>query len=118
VSFWNKVQAGVSRAAAEAEKQARITRINLQIGEVQGAIKRKHEELGDVALELARAGKLEDPRVGPIVEAIGTEEARLAQFREQLAEAQGSGAAADSTTGAEGAGADSTTTVEQPPEHT
>jgi Zn finger protein HypA/HybF involved in hydrogenase expression len=55
MTFWNKVQSGVSRAAAEAEKQTKVTRINLQIGEVQSAIRRKQQELGEAALKLVRS---------------------------------------------------------------
>ena len=91
MTFWNKVQSGVSRAAAEAEKQTRITRINLQIGEVQGAIRKKQQELGEVALQLAHEDKLKDPTVDPIVEAIDEQEKKLADLREQLAEVQGTG---------------------------
>jgi hypothetical protein len=90
MSFWDKVQSGVRSAAGEAEKQARIARLNLQIGEVEGAIRRKHQELGEAALELARQGKLSDPAVASVVSAITEQEASLAELREQLAEGQGS----------------------------
>jgi hypothetical protein len=89
MTFWNKVQSGVSRAAAEAEKQAKITRLNFQVGEVQTAIRRKQQELGEAALQLARDGKLSDPAVDGIVEEIGGQETKLAELREQLAEVQG-----------------------------
>ena len=91
MTFWNKVQSGVSRAAAEAEKQARITRLNLQIGEAQNAVRHKEQELGAAALKLARAGKLSDPTIDPIVQSIEDQEKRLTELREQLAEMQSGG---------------------------
>jgi len=70
MTFWNKVQSGVSRAAAEAEKQAKVTRLNFQMGEVQTAIRRKQQELGEAALQLARSGKLSEPTLDPLVAAM------------------------------------------------
>ncbi|HLZ30173.1 MAG TPA: hypothetical protein VKV73_22855 [Chloroflexota bacterium] len=89
MTFWNKVQSGVSRAAAEAEKQARVTRLNFQVGEVQTALRRKQQELGEVALQLARDGKLSDPAIDPLVASIDEHEARLGELRAQLTEVQG-----------------------------
>jgi hypothetical protein len=86
MAFWKSVQEGVTRAAAEAEKQARITRLNLQLGEAQRVLRNKQLELAHVALELARDQKLSDPAMDPIIEAITEQETRLADLRDQLAE--------------------------------
>ena len=88
MTFWNKVQQGVGRAAAEAEKQARIARLGMQIGEVEGSIRQKKQELGDKALGLIRSGDLKDPSLDPTVEEIGKDEARLAELRAELAQIQ------------------------------
>lgn len=90
MTFWNKVQSGVSRAAAEAERQGKITRINLQIGEVQNVIRGKQRELGEAAVKLAQEGKLSDPTVDPIVQSIAEQEQRIAELRNELAAVQGS----------------------------
>jgi hypothetical protein len=89
MTFWNKVQSGVSRAAAEAEKQAKVTRLNFQVGEVQTTLRRKQQELGEVALQLARDGKLSDPAVDALVASIDEQEARMAELRAQVTEIQG-----------------------------
>jgi hypothetical protein len=89
MAFWKNVQQGVTRAAAEAERQARITRLNLQIGDAQSILRSKQLELGQAALELARDHKLSDPGIDPLVEAIGDQEARLTELRDQLAEMAG-----------------------------
>jgi hypothetical protein len=83
----------MSRAAAEAEKQGKLTRINLQIADVQNSIRRKQQELGEAALKLARDGQLSDPSVDPIVEVIGEQEKHVAELQEQLAQVQAGEAA-------------------------
>jgi len=88
MTFWNKVQQGVSRAAAEAEKQARSARIGMQIGDVESTIGQKTQDLGGSALALIRAGKLTEPSFDGIVEEITQLEARLAELRGELAEVQ------------------------------
>jgi hypothetical protein len=88
MTFWNKVQHGVSRAAAEAEKQARTARINMQIGDVESTIREKMQLLGQTAFELIRAGQLAEPSLDSIVQEIGQQETRLAELRSELAEVQ------------------------------
>ena len=88
MTFWNKVQQGVGRAAAEAEKQARIARINMQIGDAESTIRQKKNELGDVAFGLIRDGKLAEPSFETIVAAIDEQEAKITELRGVLAEVQ------------------------------
>ena len=115
MTFWNKVQSGVSRAAAEAqsgmtraaaeaEKQTRIARLNMQMHEVEGAIRRHQQELGEAALKLIRDGKLSDPSLDGAVKSIGEEETRLAELKDQLAEAQSSAPPAAEAAKAQGGG--------------
>src|SRR5438105_2548083 len=101
MTFWNKVQGGVSRAAAEAEKQAKIARLSVQIGGVESTLRQKKQELGDAALELIRAQKLTEPSFDPILQGISEHEARLAELRAELAELQSpAGPAGTSSPGA------------------
>jgi len=88
MTFWNKVQQGVGRAAAEAEKQARTARINMQINDAESTIRQKKKDLGETAFELIRAGKLAEPALDSIVLEIGQQESRLAELRGELAEVQ------------------------------
>ena len=54
MSFWNKVKTGVSKAAGEAEKQANLARLNMQIGDVKTEVRRKTYELGDAGWRCVR----------------------------------------------------------------
>jgi hypothetical protein len=88
MTFWNKVQQGVGRAAAEAEKQARLTRLNLQVGEAEGSLRKKKQDLGDVALKLCRDGKLAHPDLESLLPSIAEDEKRIAELQEQVAQLQ------------------------------
>jgi hypothetical protein len=94
MTFWNKVQSSVSRAAAEAEKQAKNARVNLAIGEVEGTIRRHKQELSAKALELIRAGTVTEPSLQAIVGSITQQEGRLTELRRELGEGQPAPAAA------------------------
>jgi hypothetical protein len=86
MTFWKNVKQGVSRAATEAEKQARVTQLNFQVGEVETRIRRRKGELGEAALKLCREGRITDPDLAVIVEGISDEDAKLAELREQIAQ--------------------------------
>lgn len=90
MTFWNKVQQGVKTAAAEAEKQARIARLGLQINEVDSNVRQKTKDLGDAALKLIREGglKLNEPELDAVVAEITQLEARLSELRAEQAEIQ------------------------------
>ncbi len=88
MTFWNKVQQGVGRAAAEAEKQARIARLNMQIGDAESGLKQLKADLGGAALELVRADKLNEPSLTTFVEQIGAQEKKISDLRAELAEIQ------------------------------
>jgi hypothetical protein len=100
MTFWKNVKQGVSRAASEAEKQAKLTQLNFQVGEVETRIRRRKGELGDVALKLCREGRITDPDLVVIVQAISEEEARSAELREQMEQVRGSSAPSSSSSGA------------------
>jgi hypothetical protein len=60
----------------------------MQVGEAESTIRQKKSQLGEMVLELVRAGKLSEPSFGGIVQEIGQQEARLAELRDELAETQ------------------------------
>ena len=98
MSLWNRVKTVANKAASEAMEQATIARLNLQLGEERTALRRKVAELGEAALELCRAGKLNQASVVPIYEAIQAQEAKVAEIEKQIADAHADGEAPDAAT--------------------
>ena len=86
MAFWQQVRRGVTKAAAEAEKQANIARLTLEINGVKGNIRRKVEELGDRALTFIRQGEIVEPSLGTIAHEIAELEARVAEIEKQIEE--------------------------------
>ena len=100
MSFWQKVQRGVSQAAEEAGKQTAIARKNLEISGLKGDVRRKTNELGDAALELVRAGTLRHERLEALVAEIAAVEEKVEAAEREIETIQHEGA--------EGAGAPAT----------
>ena len=88
MGIWDKVQRGVGRAAEEAEKQAALAKLSLDINSTNGDIRKKTAELGEVVLKLARRGDLKHEAIGPIVAEVDRLAARVADLEKQLAEAR------------------------------
>jgi uncharacterized protein YoxC len=86
MSLWDKVQRGVGRAAEEAEKQASIAKLGLDINGTNGEIRRKTTELGEQVLKLARGGELKHDTIDPLIADVDRLEARVAELEKQLAE--------------------------------
>lgn len=89
MSFLQQVASGVSKAAAGADKQARIVKLKLQVNETESSIQTKVRELGQAALEASRAGRLSDPDLDVLVKAITELEATLKERQEQLTAVSG-----------------------------
>lgn len=87
--FWEKVQRGVSNAANEAERQATIARLSLELSRARAGVEKKHEELGTVALGLIRQGELSNPAFEPILKDLGGAEEQVTQLEAQLVEIRG-----------------------------
>ena len=99
MSFWQKVQRGVTQAAAEASKQTLIARKNLELGSVRGDIRRKINDLGDEALALYRQGAIQHERLAALVTEIDGLEARTAAIEAEIAAAETTGAPAAADAG-------------------
>lgn len=110
MSFWQRVQHGVTQAAAEASKQTTIARKNLEINGVRGDIRRKTGELGDAALLLYREGAIQHEGLAALVKEIDDLEAREAALRAEVTAADGKVEEAD----APGAGQPAATDGAQP----
>jgi len=85
VSFWDQMKRGVNRAAQEAERQAAIARLSMEINQNKGQIKDKLEELGKAALDLYREGIIDHASLeAPVVE-IGKLEDKIGEIEGQIA---------------------------------
>ncbi len=94
MGIWDKVQRGVGRAAEEAEKQATIAKLGLDINATNGEIRRKKAELGEEVLKLARSGEFKHEAIDPLVAEVDRLEARVADLEKQLAETRAAPASA------------------------
>lgn len=89
MAFWEKVQRGVSNAAVEAERQATLARLNLELVRARNAVSKKQEELGTAVLGLVRQGELTHPSFEPLLQAISAAEQHVSQIEAQIAETRG-----------------------------
>ena len=85
MSLWDSVRRGASRAAAEAERQATIAKLSMEVNSTKGKIKDKLEEMGKVALDLYRQGTIDHASLEPIVVDIGNLESRVKELEDQIA---------------------------------
>jgi hypothetical protein len=86
VSFWQKVQRGVSNAASEAEKQATIAKLSLEANGAKGAISKKYEELGILAAKLVKQEEINHASLQTAIEEISGMENRLHELEDRIAE--------------------------------
>jgi chromosome segregation ATPase len=94
MGIWDKVQRGVGRAAEEAEKQAALAKLGLDINATNGEIRRRTAELGEEVLKLARSGELKHDTIDPLVAEVDRLEARVADLEKQLADTRSAPASA------------------------
>jgi hypothetical protein len=86
MGIWDKVQRGVGRAAEEAEKQATLAKLSLDINSTNGEIRKKTGELGEQVLKLARSGELKHDALGPLVAEVDRLDAKVVELEKQVAE--------------------------------
>lgn len=89
MSFWQKVQNGVNRAATEVKEQATVTRLHLKLGETRSEIRRKIADLGEAALPLVRDGSIKNETLSAIVAEIRALEEVVASLELELAQTKG-----------------------------
>lgn len=87
MGLFDQVKGGLNRAAAEAEKQANIAKLNLDKNGVKGEIGKKLSALGEVTLKLAREGVITHESISPVVAEIAQLEAKIAELDEKIARA-------------------------------
>jgi hypothetical protein len=86
MGIWDKVQRSVGRAAEEAEKQAALAKLSLDINATNGDIRRKTAEIGEEVLKLTRSGDLKHDALKPLVEEVDRLEARVVELEKQQAD--------------------------------
>jgi len=94
MGIWDKVGRGVGRAASEAEKQAAVAKLSLEINGTNGEVRKRTAELGQAVLKLSRSGDLQHAAVQELVAEVDALDAKVADLEKQLAEVKGSPAAA------------------------
>jgi hypothetical protein len=92
VSFWQKVQRGVSSAASEAEKQANIAKLSLEVNGAKGSISKKYEELGILAAKLVKQDEISHAALHTAIEEITGMESHLLELENRIAEIRGQAA--------------------------
>ncbi|MBX6772649.1 MAG: hypothetical protein IRY83_13040 [Chloroflexi bacterium] len=90
MSLWDTVRQKAGKAAAEAERQAKIARLTVEISRTRGKITERLEEMGQVALELYRQGTIEHARLEPLAAEISKLEEHIKALEDEIA-AQRSG---------------------------
>ncbi len=84
MSLWDSVRRGASRAAAEAERQATIAKLSMEVNSTKGKIKDKLEEMGKISLDLYRQGTIDHASLEPIVMEISNLESRIKELEDQI----------------------------------
>ncbi|MGH2461737.1 MAG: hypothetical protein ACRDIY_23025 [Chloroflexota bacterium] len=85
MSLWDNMRKGVNRAAAEAEKQAAIAKLSMEVSSTKGKVKDRLEEMGKAALGLYREGTIDHGSLEGIVVEIDKLEAHLKEIEDQIA---------------------------------
>lgn len=83
--LWDSVKRGASRAAAEAEKQAAVAKLSVEISQANGKIRDKLEEMGKASLSLYREGTIDHATLEPFVVEISNLEGRVKEIEKQIA---------------------------------
>lgn len=86
--FWDSAKKAASKAAAEAEKQATIAKLNVEVNQTNGKIKDKLADMGKSALQLYRDGAIDHADLEPFVVEIDNLERHLKEVESQISEAK------------------------------
>ena len=86
--FWDQAKKATSRAAAEAQKQATVTKLGVEVNQTKGKIKDKLAEMGQATLQLYRDGVVNHASIEPFVVEIDNLERHVKDLESQIAEAK------------------------------
>lgn len=95
MAFWEQVKRGMNKAATEAEKQANIARLALELSGVRNDVKHKTEQLGAAALQLQRSGEISHPSLEGVIGDIAALETRVGDLERQIEELRTGAASAE-----------------------
>ena len=91
--FWDQAKKAASRAAAEAEKQATVAKLNVEVSQANSKIKDKLADMGKTALQLYRDGVIDHAELEPFVVEIDNLERHVRDVESQIAESNAEPAA-------------------------
>lgn len=86
MSFLDKAKKAAKDAGTEAQKQANIAKLNLELRGVRDEIKGKLTGMGELALKLIREDKLEKESFGVLVQEIDSLEGRVSEIEGKIAD--------------------------------
>ncbi|HEX5414729.1 MAG TPA: hypothetical protein VFZ25_03625 [Chloroflexota bacterium] len=86
--FWDQAKKAASRVGAEAEKQATVAKLNVEINQTHGRIKDKLADMGQAALQLYRNGTIDHADLEPFAVEIDNLERHVKELETQIAEAR------------------------------
>ncbi|HEU5015310.1 MAG TPA: zinc ribbon domain-containing protein [Roseiflexaceae bacterium] len=79
---------GLDRARFEAERLQKTLRLQGEITELKRQIDAKRQELGDRAFELYKAGQIQSPTLGALVQSVDALRSQITLREEELKQAQ------------------------------
>jgi|SwirhisoilCB1_FD_contig_31_17637938_length_537_multi_5_in_0_out_0_2 hypothetical protein len=86
--FWDQARKAASRAAAEAEKQATVAKLNVEVSQTNAKIKDKLADMGKTALQLYRDGAIDHAELEPFVVEVDNLERHVKDLENQIDEAK------------------------------
>lgn len=79
---------GLDRARFEAERLQKTLRLQSEISELKRQIDAKRQELGERAFELYKAGQIQSPTLGTLVQSVDALRSQITLKEEELKQAQ------------------------------
>lgn len=79
---------GIDRARFEAERLQKTLRLQGEISDLKRQIDTKRQELGERAFELYKAGQIQSPTLGPLVQSMDSLRSQITLKEEELKRAQ------------------------------
>jgi|GEM_PF-3869403 len=82
--FWDQAKKAAGRAAAEAEKQATVAKLSMEVNQTNGKIKDRLAEMGKTTLQLYRDGTIDHGSLETFVVEIDNLERHVKELEEQI----------------------------------
>ena len=86
MSFLDKAKQAAKKAGAEAQKQANVAKLNLELKNVRDDMRAKLTSMGELALKLVRDDKLKAQSFNALVKDVEGLEKRISEIEGQITE--------------------------------